>query len=177
VTRTSFISALPRATEATTMTLHSLMTQFSALPYSDVGCGPKHPSNPRTEFKELLLEYLGYYPHLSRYSEYTEFLESYAGASIGSDRDKEFMVFLILGIERFDDPCAQLLRPDGYHIFGVFRATQDSQDVEYVFAFNTNVKDDFAVYRMVTLEGPFELYEDSFLHWLSEVVQRGGRMT
>jgi hypothetical protein len=103
-------------------------------------------------------------------------LERYAGASIGPDKSRHFMVLLIFGLDNFDMPDADPL-VDGFHVFCTFRRrAEDGQFIEHGFAFNTNDNNDFSVYRHVKWDAPFQFYHESFLTWLNEVVQQGGMM-
>jgi hypothetical protein len=168
-----------------TTNIDALVARFAALPGARVGFGPRHPTNPDPALADKVARLFDEIPALTRDRDYVNFMWRYAGISRRNGDDTDF--FDIFGFSsaavNFDEFEEPLIEDDGSFMFAeavVHEGFPQRLDTYTVgFAFNVDPDREWAVYRATQQTyGPeerFSRYLNSFLDFLADAVERGGR--
>ncbi len=169
------------------MDLHEAVAAFRKLGYVSIGKGPKHPEGDPEKQQEID-DFFEEYPAIARDRSFVSFLEFYSAAALAwPDYQLAIDIFgfstdLTLNIAR---PEELLLDDEGFYRFAeinVRPGPNGERMISGLYAFDATNKRLCGVYQKVRVASAalvhtnYEWCCDSFLEWLSRVVEVGGRL-
>lgn len=169
------------------MHLDSLIQKFFDMGHATIGNGPKHPDSPNAALQSEITEFFSTYPVLAKDQGYVDFQEKYAGAVVDWPYDE--LTIVIHGFYDFTEhvlyPDEPLIDDDGYFYFAevitkTSAGSKDRQDIIGMgFAWDITGMRKPGIYRTVGQSGsdtPNMWYCETFLEWLSDVVEKRGKL-
>ena len=169
------------------MDLHAVMAEFRKLGYVSIGQGPKHPQgNP--DLQHEIDEFLAQYSGIARDESFVEFLAYYSAAAV--DWPHLELTIEIYGFSPditfyIAHPDEPLLDEKGFYRFAeivVEPGPKGEESIGGLYAFDVTGHRNPGIYQKVRVASALEVPIDyawcsnSFLAWLSRVVQARGRL-
>lgn len=164
------------------MDLHVLMKDFALFEGAQVGHGPRHPTHPQGTMSQDIARFLDTFSFLRQDTGYTQFLETYAGASIFK-KDRLWMVD-ILGFAGGDvcssitDMEGDIVDECGFLMYSyIIIETRPLGSRQISFGFDATQQHRKGVYR-VFADNPtaWHWYCPSFLIWLDHLIRYHGQL-